>query len=302
MASPLSMIENVGSRVTDEANSLKDQSKQALQSLLTFEDLPEWMRGDPYIRRGYRKQLNSLKECYESLFYLHNESVNIWSHLLAGICFFALLLTADYSIFQSVPEISISDAIAVQFYLAGATGCLFLSVSIDTVFELRDTSQAILTFVQAFYHCTTSHSHEISRRYLKLDYLGIVLNITSTCISAAYFGLYGDEGLKALYISVIAVCGATTFWFVLDPDIDGHNAAFWRALVFITLGCSGFAPIVHMFVKDGLNGLSNFPIGYICGSSALYLIGTAVYVTRSPEKRWPGLFDYWVSLQVPSQE
>ncbi|MCJ1377039.1 hypothetical protein MMC17_000129 [Xylographa soralifera] len=272
MASPLSMIENVGSVVTNETKKLQYQSKQAIQRLLTFEDLPAWMQGDPYIRRGYRKQLNSLTECYESLFYLHNESVNIWSHLVAGIFFFALLLTADYTIFHTVPEISVSDAVAVQTYLAGATGCLFLS---------------------AFYHCTTSHSHEISRRYLKLDYLGIVLNITSTCISAAYFGLHGDESLKAIYISVIAVCGATTFWFVLDPNIDGHNAAFWRALVFIALGCSGFAPIVHMFVKDGPNGLSNFPISYICGSCVLYLTGTAIYVTRSPEKRWPGLFDYW---------
>ncbi|MCJ1288725.1 hypothetical protein MMC34_000254 [Xylographa carneopallida] len=276
MASPLGMIENVGSAVVDETTKLKDQSKQAIQSLLTFEDLPEWMQGDPYIRGGYRKQLNSLTECFESLFYLHNESVNIWSHLLGGVFFFALLLTADYSIFHTVPEIALSDAVAVQFYLAGATGCLFLS---------------------AFYHCTTSHSHEVSRRYLKLDYLGIVLNITTTCISAAYFGLYADGGLQAVYISLITVCGATTFWFVLDPDIDGHNAAFWRALVFIALGCSGFAPIVHMYVRDGLDGLSNFPMSYICGSSALYLIGTAIYVTRSPEKRWPGLFDYWVSLQ-----
>ncbi|MCJ1431235.1 hypothetical protein MMC27_000586 [Xylographa pallens] len=275
MASPLSMIENVGSVVTDETIKLKDQSIHAIQSLLSFEDLPQWMQGDPYIRRGYRKQASSLTECYGSLFYLHNESVNIWSHLLAGVFFFALLLTADYSIFRTVPKISVSDAVAVQVYLAGATGCLFLS---------------------AFYHCTTSHSHEISRRYLKLDYLGIVLNITSTSISAAYFGLDGDECLKAIYISITAVCGATTFWFVLDPDIDGHNAAFWRALVFIALGCSGFAPIVHMFVRDGLQGLSNFPMSYICASSMLYLTGTAIYVTRSPEKRWPGLFDYWVSF------
>ena len=142
MASPFSMIENVGSVVVDETTKLKDHGKQAIRSLLAFEDLPEWMQGDPYIRRGYRKQLDSLTECYESLFYLHNESVNIWSHLLAGVFFFALLLTADYSIFHAVPEIAVSDAVAVQLYLAGATGCLFLSVRIVSVFELPDSSHA----------------------------------------------------------------------------------------------------------------------------------------------------------------
>ena len=150
MASPLGMIENVGSAVVDETTKLKDQSKQAIQSLLTFEDLPEWMQGDPYIRGGYRKQLNSLTECFESLFYLHNESVNIWSHLLGGVFFFALLLTADYSIFHTVPEIALSDAVAVQFYLAGATGCLFLSVSIVPVFELRDSSHAASNLLLGF--------------------------------------------------------------------------------------------------------------------------------------------------------
>ena len=128
MAATGSVIEDVGSLVADDAKYLKQQTTEALRSLLIFEDLPEWMQGDPYIRRGYRKQLNSLRECYKSLFYFHNESVNIWSHLLAGVFFFAVLLTTDYSIFYSVPEISVPDAAAVQFYLAGATGCLFLSV------------------------------------------------------------------------------------------------------------------------------------------------------------------------------
>ena len=141
MVSPLSMIGNVGSVVTDETVTLKDHSIHAFQCLLTFEDLPQWMLGDPYIRRGYRKQATSLTACYGSLFYLHNESVNIWSHLLAGIFFLSLLLTADYSIFHTVPDISVSDSVAVQVYLAGATGCLFLSVSIGSNFELHDGSQ-----------------------------------------------------------------------------------------------------------------------------------------------------------------
>lgn len=122
--------------VVDEINHLKDQTVhlknqavEAFQRVVFFEDLPEWMQSDPYIRQGYRQQLSSFKKCYESLFYLHNETVNIWSHLIVGLFFVSLLLATDYSILRDCPQISASDTLAIQSYLAGAAGCLFLSVS-----------------------------------------------------------------------------------------------------------------------------------------------------------------------------
>ena len=68
-----------------------------------------------------------------------------------------------------------------------------------------------------------------------------------------------------------------------------------RTVVFIALGCSGFAPIIHAFLAHGRGGLESFPISYINISSLLYLTGTTFYVTRTPEKIWPGVFDVWVS-------
>ena len=46
---------------------------------------------DPYIRRGYRVTKNP-KDVIASLFELHNETVNVWLHLLGGIWFLALLV------------------------------------------------------------------------------------------------------------------------------------------------------------------------------------------------------------------
>ena len=42
---------------------------------------------------GYRNRLNFL-DCMRSLFLLHNETINIWSHLL-GFAFFAGLFVHD---------------------------------------------------------------------------------------------------------------------------------------------------------------------------------------------------------------
>ena len=99
------------------------------QYVLHFGDLPIWMQGDPLIRRGYRRQSDSFQACFWSLFYSHNELINMWSHLLPGVFFLGLLLTADYSSLLGGVEISAGDRLMIQIYVAGVTGCLFLSVS-----------------------------------------------------------------------------------------------------------------------------------------------------------------------------
>ena len=46
-----------------------------------------------FLLSGYRNRLNFL-DCMRSLFLLHNETINIWSHLL-GFAFFAGLFVHD---------------------------------------------------------------------------------------------------------------------------------------------------------------------------------------------------------------
>ena len=107
------------------------------------------MRADPYIRRGYRRQLNSFRACFWSLFYPHNELVNIWSHLLPACVYLLALLGQDFRMFHSDFEAPARDFAICQMYIGCTLGCLFLS---------------------AVYHCTNAHSEEVSRCFLKLDY------------------------------------------------------------------------------------------------------------------------------------
>lgn len=82
--------------------------------------------------------------------------------------------------------------------------------------------------IQSFYHCISCHSRHVAKACLKLDYLGIVCNITATCISATYFGLYDHRQLAMMYIAVIAVFGTMTFLSMLDSNADGTKSASWR--------------------------------------------------------------------------
>ena len=55
------------------------------------DDAPEWMVWNPYVRSGYRVGARWLGAT-RSIFMLHNETVNIWSHLLGVLMFAALIV------------------------------------------------------------------------------------------------------------------------------------------------------------------------------------------------------------------
>ncbi|XP_048419414.1 progestin and adipoQ receptor family member 3-like isoform X3 [Stegostoma tigrinum] len=59
--------------------------------LYSYEEIPTFLKGNPYITDGYRAYLPS-SLCIRSLFVLSNESVNIWSHLLGFFLFFVIVL------------------------------------------------------------------------------------------------------------------------------------------------------------------------------------------------------------------
>ena len=53
-------------------------------------------------------------------------------------------------------------------------------------------------------------------RFLKLDYLGILLNVAAVAVTFIYAGLYGQPGLQAFYISLFVVCATLVLSAVLS--------------------------------------------------------------------------------------
>lgn len=53
--------------------------------------LPHWLKDNDYIIKGYRPPLPSIRACFASIFRMHNETVNIWTHGL-GISIFGLYM------------------------------------------------------------------------------------------------------------------------------------------------------------------------------------------------------------------
>ena len=103
---------------------------------------PSWQR-QQYILRGYRIGL-SMKETFLSLFVLHNETVNVWTHLVGSLYFLNTLvvegpLPASYNISPSMEADYQGESVPtwpISVFILSASLCMGLSAIFHLLLNL----------------------------------------------------------------------------------------------------------------------------------------------------------------------
>ncbi|KAL1874413.1 hypothetical protein VTK73DRAFT_339 [Phialemonium thermophilum] len=245
--------------------------KDAPRHLLSYDEIPDWYRDNKYIRHGYRPVSNSTRSSLGSWLYLHNETVNIYSHLVPAVCF----LLGEWYVLQFLHsryrEVSLADHLIFAFFLLTASGCLGLSSA---------------------YHTMINHSQQVEALWLRLDFVGIVLLTTGDIVSGVYLVFWCEPLERKIYWSMILGLGAVTVFILLSPWFRGPKWRTVRVLIFVLTGLSGLAPLCHGIQMFGITQMvrqSGLP--YYLAEGFLYGLGALVYATRIPESIWPGRFD-----------
>jgi adiponectin receptor len=152
------------------------------KKLLKWSELPSWQQDNHYILSHYRPATNSFYGCFQSMFYLHNETVNVYTHLL-GSFVFTLVGILLYDVLRSrYSSASLGDVLAFSCFFGGAALCLGMS---------------------GFYHLITNHSPEVSSFGNKLDYLGIVFLIAGSYAPMVYYGFSCHPELQVRYWTMV---------------------------------------------------------------------------------------------------
>ncbi|OAA35282.1 Hly-III-related protein [Metarhizium rileyi] len=246
------------------------EKKAESKLLLLWDDLPSWRRDNAFIHSGYRRIRASYFHSFQSLFYLHNESVNIWSHLLGAV---AAILSSAYVYCVVRPrydEATSSDVFVFSCFFGGAILCLGMS---------------------ATFHALVDHSEAVAKWGNKLDYTGIVALIVGSYVPALYYGFFCNPALMSGYLYLICMLGigcGTVSW------VERFRTPKWRvyrASMFISLGLSGMIPVIHGVSIYGYARLDErMSISWIIAHGAMYIFGAVLYaVSRFPpgdESRW----------------
>ena len=159
--------------------------KAGHQILLSFDDMPEWFRRESnrWILHGYRPISGSAHASFCSWLYIHNESVNIYSHLIPAVFF----LLGEWYILQYLAGrysgVTIADFIAFSIFMLTAVICLSLS---------------------ATYHTLLNHSQYVEHFCLRLDMLGIVIFILGDLILGIYMVFWCEPLPRNTYWSMVS--------------------------------------------------------------------------------------------------
>lgn len=161
--------------------------EKKIQEKLTYlwHEIAPWQQDNQYITSGYRPQSNSYCKSWKSLLYIHNETVNIYTHLVGAVLFFV----ASYFLYSELEPryetASREDVYVFSCFFLGAVACLGMSGT---------------------YHTIQNHSHEVAIWGNKLDYLGIVFLIWGSFIPVLYYAFDKEPGLMKTYWTMVSLC------------------------------------------------------------------------------------------------
>ena len=173
-------------------------------------------------------------------------------------------------------DVDFQEKLVFSFFFLGAILCLGLS---------------------CLFHTLSCHSIPVVRLFSKLDYMGISLLIIGSFIPWIYYGFYCRREPKVTYIAMVVVLGIAAIVISLWDKFSESNYRPIRAGVFVAMGCSGIIPTIHFIYTDGIRRMiEENSFGWLCAMAALYLIGAALYATRTPERFFPGKCDLVVRI------
>lgn len=274
------LLQSVDHDINAAVNSIRWAGEEVLVGArktwryLHFDEVPAYIRDNEFIRSGYRWG-DSYKDNWKSLFKIHNETVNVWSHLL-GAAFFGY---KAISIFRREyePAVDHRDVRILCTHLLCATACLIMS---------------------ALFHLHFCHSERAYLRFSCLDYSGISILTCSSAASIVYFLFKSNASHQILWLSVLIAVNLVGF---IGPFIitSWPTAEFRpkRSTIFVVSGILSLSPLFHYyFYHKSLTPLPSFIESFAVPGSILtiilYVSGVVFYVSRIPERLAPGFFDY----------
>ena len=227
----------------------------SLTKLLTFDQLPSWQQDNKYILTSYRPPSGSVYLSLRSIFNsIHNETVNIHTHLAPSLIFAACPL------FHPTPTL----LPFLPFY-TGAGLCLLIS---------------------SLYHALSNVSPLIDRVGNQIDYVGILLLITGSFVPSIYFGFLCHRGLQQLYWTMIGSLGLACCVVTVSPRFRTPAWRAWRAAMYVALGLSAVVPVAHGLRIYGWRAMEDrIAIRWVLGQGGLYIAGAALYAVSSSHGR-----------------
>lgn len=283
-----------GTTPTLVKTGLKDNKPDLLKTefvLVDYVNVADWLDANPFIATGYR-HLFTRALAYQSIFRWHNETANIWSHVLGSVsCVLAFGYVWWGYAYRSHEHnlmgiYELGDNIMLSVWILAALHCVLMS---------------------SLFHINCCRQREIYHYWHVCDLRGIVLLISGSWFPIIYLGFCHWEPI-IVYMTVC--CLSSTLIILLLNQDKMHDGSHRNT---VTVALSAFSllniiPLVHMSVVTDARILDTLVLDLVIETS-VYFLGSIVYTKRWPECYlhpkskwgWVGSHFIWHSVVVGAE-
>jgi len=233
---------------------------------ISFSYMKWWQKDNPDIRHQYRPQLHSYSLCLLSIFRIHTETINIWTHLLGMLMVIGIMVTMLIKLDGDHIDKGMISVFCITAFI-----CFFNS---------------------SMFHTFLCHSASVKSFWNRMDYVSIIVLIVGSFVAWLYFMFGCWPKIRIVYMCIIAALGITMIVMFTFNRFTHPQYRHFRAGCFIGLGLCGIAPALHLLYTIGFDyAIHKRSMGWLVGLGCSYIIGACIYAVRIPERWLPGHFD-----------
>lgn len=229
----------------------------------------------PYVYSGYRLPYQPWTYYIKSLFHLHNETINVWTHLIG--CLLVLFQTYTYYGLYSEADSGIKGTVI------GFGTCCFITLFNSAVAHLLHSKSCHVNFfvfmydyvgvvcwgfgtaILALYGVSSKDMYELlGPHFVTVQIAWTYLNYINICLAKLWYGHDLSMGQrKKMIIGGISIQGLWNFipWFPRYVECYQNSECEWSSLNHVTIVC----------------------VSFVCM--------TLTFALHQPERTWPGCFD-----------
>lgn len=271
--------------------------------LLEYHALPEYLKDNEYIISHYRADL-TFSQAISSLFKMHNETVNIWTHLIGFLFFLGLTMLTIIELWQWHNNVLRCQSSRGLENITSES-CLLLTMKAQVSKMMnpilkRTTRWPFFVFMGGSMFCLlastvchlfTCHSKPLAIFLMRVDFAGIAVMIATSFFPPIYYLFQCAPIWQWIYLGTISVMGMITVGTLFAPVCQSGKYRPFRALLFLSMGVSGVIPAIHAIVANWHEPMCGITVLHEVVMAGFYGIGTLLYVVRIPERWKPGVFD-----------